>query len=70
MEFMRLNLSECFFFQLELVFVWFLKVVVKRLVGGKWGACAGQACIGIDYLLVQHKSAPHLVLKPKICYFS
>lgn len=35
---------------------------MKRIVGGKWGPCAGQACIGVDYLLVQKKLAPHLVL--------
>ncbi|CAA2982987.1 aldehyde dehydrogenase family 3 member F1 [Olea europaea subsp. europaea] len=38
-----------------------LKVTVKRISGGKWGACAGQACIGIDYVLVQRKLAPVLV---------
>lgn len=37
-------------------------MTVKRISGGKWGACAGQACIGIDYVLVQRKLAPVLVL--------
>lgn len=32
-----------------------IKVAVKRIVGGKWGACNGQACIGIDYILVEDK---------------
>ncbi|KAG6392796.1 hypothetical protein SASPL_147023 [Salvia splendens] len=44
-----------------------LKVVVKRIVGGKWGPCAGQACIGVDYLLVQQKQAPHLIESLKAC---
>ncbi|KAL8047332.1 hypothetical protein ABFX02_08G233900 [Erythranthe guttata] len=38
-----------------------LKSAVKRIAGGKWGPCAGQACIGIDYLLVQQKLAPVLI---------
>lgn len=38
-----------------------LQVAVKRIVGGKWGPCAGQACIGVDYVLVQQKDAPVLV---------
>ncbi|GMN29242.1 hypothetical protein TIFTF001_002350 [Ficus carica] len=37
------------------------KVAVKRIVGGKWGPCSGQACIGIDYLLVEEKSASTLI---------
>ncbi|KAJ7953073.1 Aldehyde dehydrogenase [Quillaja saponaria] len=32
-----------------------LKVAIKRIVGGKWGPCSGQACIGIDYVLVEDK---------------
>ncbi|KAG5079168.1 hypothetical protein JHK86_003233 [Glycine max] len=31
------------------------ELAVKRIVGGKWGPCSGQACIGIDYLLVEEK---------------
>lgn len=34
---------------------------MKRIVGGKWGPCSGQACIGVDYLLVEQNSAPVLV---------
>ncbi|RXH75061.1 hypothetical protein DVH24_029782 [Malus domestica] len=34
-----------------------LKVAVKRIVGGKWGPCNGQACIGVDYMLVEEKFA-------------
>ncbi|GFQ03941.1 aldehyde dehydrogenase family 3 member f1 [Phtheirospermum japonicum] len=44
-----------------------LKVAVKRIAGGKWGPCAGQACIGIDYLLVQQNLAPLLVESLKSC---
>lgn len=36
-------------------------MAAERIVGGKWGACYGQACIGIDYLLVEEKYAPTLV---------
>ncbi|KAK1422153.1 hypothetical protein QVD17_25074 [Tagetes erecta] len=38
-----------------------LKVAAKRVVSGKWGACAGQACIGIDYMLVEQKFASTLI---------
>lgn len=38
-----------------------LKVAMKRLTSAKWGACGGQACIGIDYLLVEEKFAPSLI---------
>ncbi|EPS70846.1 aldehyde dehydrogenase, partial [Genlisea aurea] len=37
------------------------EVAMKRIVGGKWGPCAGQACIGIDYLLVEKASASLVV---------
>ncbi|KAF5753019.1 aldehyde dehydrogenase family 3 member F1 [Tripterygium wilfordii] len=38
-----------------------VKTAVKRIVGGKWGPCSGQACIGIDYVLVEEKLAPLLI---------
>lgn len=38
-----------------------VKVAVKRIIGGKWGPCSGQVCIGIDYLLVEEKMASTLV---------
>ncbi|KAM0945566.1 putative aldehyde dehydrogenase (NAD(P)(+)) [Dioscorea sansibarensis] len=38
-----------------------LKVAVRRIVGGKWGPCCGQACIGVDYLLVEDKFASILI---------
>ncbi|KAK7262916.1 hypothetical protein RJT34_30497 [Clitoria ternatea] len=31
------------------------KLAVKRVAGGKWGPCSGQACLGIDYLLIEEK---------------
>ncbi|KAM3693305.1 hypothetical protein ACJW31_08G155900 [Castanea mollissima] len=34
---------------------WDVKVAVKRIVYGKFGCCAGQACIAIDYILVEKK---------------
>ncbi|RVW51802.1 Aldehyde dehydrogenase family 3 member F1 [Vitis vinifera] len=37
------------------------EVAVKRVVGGKWGPCNGQACIGVDYVLVEEKFASHLI---------
>ncbi|XVE87379.1 hypothetical protein DITRI_Ditri18aG0112600 [Diplodiscus trichospermus] len=37
------------------------KVAAKRIVGGKWAPCTGQACIAIDYLLVEEKLAPTLI---------
>ncbi|ONK73675.1 uncharacterized protein A4U43_C04F34110 [Asparagus officinalis] len=37
------------------------KVAVERVVAGKWGSCNGQACVAIDYLLVEEKFAPILV---------
>ncbi|PKA46504.1 Aldehyde dehydrogenase family 3 member F1 [Apostasia shenzhenica] len=49
-----------------------LKVTISRVAGAKWGFCSGQACVAIDYLLVEEKFAPLLVdlLKEKIkeCY--
>ncbi|KAK7312436.1 hypothetical protein VNO77_36293 [Canavalia gladiata] len=32
---------------------WDIEVAVKRILVGKFGTCAGQACIAIDYLLVE-----------------
>ncbi|KAI3721981.1 hypothetical protein L2E82_33002 [Cichorium intybus] len=40
---------------------WDRKIAMKRIIWGKFGACAGQACIGIDYILTQKKFAPILV---------
>ncbi|WOH00450.1 hypothetical protein DCAR_0519812 [Daucus carota subsp. sativus] len=38
-----------------------LKVAAKRLAAGKWGACCGQACIAIDYILVEQKFSSALI---------
>ncbi|KAF2290820.1 hypothetical protein GH714_015618 [Hevea brasiliensis] len=38
-----------------------MKVVAKRIVGGKWGPCCGQACIGIDYVLVEDEHSSFLI---------
>ncbi|KAA8531938.1 hypothetical protein F0562_006345 [Nyssa sinensis] len=38
-----------------------IKVAVKRIAGGKWGPCSGQACIGIDYVLVEDNFASTLI---------
>uniref|UniRef100_A0A7N0UGD5 Aldehyde dehydrogenase n=1 Tax=Kalanchoe fedtschenkoi TaxID=63787 RepID=A0A7N0UGD5_KALFE len=43
-----------------------LEVAVKRIVSGKWGSCNGQACIAVDYVLVEEKLAPLLIEKLKI----
>ncbi|KAG5534608.1 hypothetical protein RHGRI_022659 [Rhododendron griersonianum] len=39
-----------------------IKVAAKRIAGAKWGPCSGQACIAIDYVLVEHKFASTLSL--------
>ncbi|KAM7264575.1 hypothetical protein ACFE04_002258 [Oxalis oulophora] len=38
-----------------------VKAAAKRILGGKFGSCSGQACIGVDYLLVEEKFAPQLI---------
>lgn len=35
---------------------------MKRILSGKFGSCAGQACIGIDYILVDNTFVNELVL--------
>lgn len=40
---------------------WDKKIAMKRIIWGKFGACGGQACIAIDYILTQKKFAPNLV---------
>ncbi|XP_072069182.1 aldehyde dehydrogenase family 3 member F1 isoform X4 [Arachis hypogaea] len=40
---------------------WDLEVAVKRILVGKYGACGGQACIAIDYVLVENQYYPKLV---------
>lgn len=38
-----------------------IEVAVKRIIGGKWGACSGQACIAVDYVLVEEKFASTVI---------
>ncbi|KAK4791191.1 hypothetical protein SAY86_031604 [Trapa natans] len=40
---------------------WDKKAAVERILGAKFSACAGQACIGIDYILVEQKFCSALV---------
>ncbi|OEL19067.1 Aldehyde dehydrogenase family 3 member F1, partial [Dichanthelium oligosanthes] len=37
-----------------------LQVSVNRIIAGKWSSCAGQACIAIDYVLVEERFGPIL----------
>ncbi|CAK9314192.1 unnamed protein product [Citrullus colocynthis] len=45
----------------SLSFSWDIESAAKRIVIGKFGTCAGQACIAIDYVLVEHKFISTLV---------
>ncbi|KAI3947155.1 hypothetical protein MKX01_026014, partial [Papaver californicum] len=36
-------------------------VAIKRIISAKYGACGGQACIGINYILVLEEFAPTLI---------
>ncbi|CAL5015678.1 unnamed protein product [Urochloa decumbens] len=38
-----------------------LQVSVNRIIAGKWSSCAGQACIAIDYVIVEERFAPVLI---------
>ncbi|PAN39346.1 hypothetical protein PAHAL_7G236600 [Panicum hallii] len=38
-----------------------LQVSANRIIAGKWSPCAGQACIAIDYVLVEERFAPVLI---------
>ncbi|CAK7331012.1 unnamed protein product [Dovyalis caffra] len=40
---------------------WDKQVAVNRIIVSKFGACAGQACIAIDYILVERRFASTLV---------
>uniref|UniRef100_A0A7C9CL25 Aldehyde dehydrogenase n=1 Tax=Opuntia streptacantha TaxID=393608 RepID=A0A7C9CL25_OPUST len=40
---------------------WRREIVLKRMIAGKFGTCSGQACIAIDYILVQKEFAQTLV---------
>ena len=51
------------------------QVAVNRIIGAKWSTCSGQACIAIDYLLVEEEFAPILVCpqymtsSALVCYY-
>ncbi|GAB4847491.1 hypothetical protein Ancab_026548 [Ancistrocladus abbreviatus] len=38
-----------------------MKAAMKRFVSGKWGICAGQACLAVDYLIVEEQFASSLI---------
>ncbi|KAL8055493.1 hypothetical protein ABFX02_04G059200 [Erythranthe guttata] len=40
---------------------WDQKIAFNRIISAKFGACAGQACIAVDYILVDKKFASTLV---------
>ncbi|XP_028757146.1 aldehyde dehydrogenase family 3 member F1 isoform X2 [Neltuma alba] len=40
---------------------WDLEVAIKRIIVGKYGTCAGQACIAVDYVLVEKRFSSTLV---------
>nr|GMD64738.1 aldehyde dehydrogenase family 3 member F1-like [Ipomoea batatas] len=40
---------------------WDKDVALKRILAGKFGTCSGQACIVIDYILVERKFSSELV---------
>ncbi|KAK3032988.1 hypothetical protein RJ639_035816, partial [Escallonia herrerae] len=42
------------------------EVVIKRILAGKFGTCAGQACVGIDYILAETKYTSTLVEQLKV----
>ncbi|KAM0915425.1 hypothetical protein ACQ4PT_010834 [Festuca glaucescens] len=38
-----------------------LQTSVNRVIFAKWSSCAGQACVAIDYILVEERFAPTLI---------
>ncbi|KAK6164148.1 hypothetical protein DH2020_001012 [Rehmannia glutinosa] len=40
---------------------WDQKIAMKRILSAKFGTCAGQACVAIDYILVEKKFSSTLV---------
>ncbi|KAL3850118.1 hypothetical protein ACJIZ3_012000 [Penstemon smallii] len=40
---------------------WDIQMAIKRILAAKFGTCAGQACIAIDYILVEKKFSSTLV---------
>ncbi|RLM77884.1 aldehyde dehydrogenase family 3 member F1-like [Panicum miliaceum] len=39
----------------------YTQVAVNRIIGAKWSTCSGQACIAVDYVLVEEEFAPILI---------
>ncbi|KAI8526211.1 hypothetical protein RHMOL_Rhmol13G0291400 [Rhododendron molle] len=50
----------------ELSSSWDIEMTIRRILAGKFGICAGQACIGIDYILVEKKFKSTLVQQMKV----
>ncbi|KAH7837774.1 hypothetical protein Vadar_017843 [Vaccinium darrowii] len=50
----------------ELSSSWDITMTIRRILAGKFGTCAGQACIGIDYILVEEKFLSTLVQQMKV----
>ncbi|XP_020224013.1 aldehyde dehydrogenase family 3 member F1 [Cajanus cajan] len=50
----------------SLSFSWDREVAAKRILVAKFGACAGQACIAIDYILVEKGFSSNLVSLMKV----
>ncbi|KAL0459227.1 UNVERIFIED_CONTAM: Aldehyde dehydrogenase family 3 member F1 [Sesamum latifolium] len=48
---------------------WDQKIAMKRILSAKFGTCAGQACIAIDYILVEKKFSSTLVELLKTAIF-
>ncbi|KAM7523409.1 hypothetical protein LguiA_013311 [Lonicera macranthoides] len=40
---------------------WDKEIAAKRIISAKFGTCAGQACIGIDYILAEKRFTSNLV---------
>ncbi|KAL9248383.1 hypothetical protein vseg_021709 [Gypsophila vaccaria] len=40
---------------------WLKNIALKRMIAGKFGTCSGQACIGVDYILVEKNLSSELV---------
>lgn len=50
----------------ELSSSWDTTMTIRRILAGKFGTCAGQVCIGIDYILVEEKFLSTLVQQMKV----
>ncbi|XP_058199345.1 aldehyde dehydrogenase family 3 member F1-like isoform X2 [Rhododendron vialii] len=50
----------------ELSSSWDIEMTIRRILAGKFGICAGQVCIGIDYILVEEKFKSTLVQQMEV----